>query len=272
MTIDRGALQHLTWQIAVAATVVADAASDVSVWGYNPELLEAVLADHYRAAGVAPLAAELFALATAGLDDAGWLRLAVITGMFACPQLRAVLPAVSQRMPVREQIEKAMVASAVALHAVDLGSLASSPVRAEELARRVAQGLGVSFEGETPAQSAARLTQIDYARLLAKVEDARASAEERMREQSAQCVVVHSYAPRSGMGVRPRISNRLARAGALVRTVLGVRSTVLPPYRGKPPGQLVEAARAWAEEQVAELLKRQEAEDSRVARWRRGAQ
>ena len=109
-----------------------------------------------------------------------------------------------------------------------------------------------------------------------------------MREQIAQDLVAKAKALQAGMGVRPRLSSSLARAGELVRSVLGVGfrgatkpgseadallpGAVLPPYRGRPPGQLVEAARAWAEEQVAELLKRQEAEDSRVARWRRGAQ
>lgn len=172
----------LTWEISVAANVVADSASDVSSLECDPALLEAVLADHYRDARVAPLRPDLFTLATGGLTEDDWLRFAVIVGMFGRAELRAVLPAVSQRMPVREQIEKGMVAPATALHAVDLRMLASSMVRAEELARRVARGLGIAIEGEGTAESTARLVKIDYTRLLASVDKARASAQREMDE------------------------------------------------------------------------------------------
>jgi hypothetical protein len=59
-------------------------------------------------------------------------------------------------------------------------------VRAEEFARRLACGLGIAFVGETPAESAARLAKIDYARLLGKVDAAKASAEEQMAALLAQ--------------------------------------------------------------------------------------
>lgn len=172
----------LTWQIYVAANAVADTASEVSVLESDPALLQALLADHYRDARVAPLHPDLFALATRDLDEAHWLRFAVIVGMFAHEELRAVLPAVTQRMHVREQIEKGMVAPATALHAVDLRMLSSSMVRAEELARRVARGLGIAIEGEGTAESTARLVKIDYTRLLASVDKARASAQKEMDE------------------------------------------------------------------------------------------
>jgi hypothetical protein len=170
------------WAIDIAANMMADAASDVNSSECEPALVEAVLADRYRDEGVVPLAPDVFAAVTAGLDDADWQRLAVVVGMFADSSLRAALAGVSGRMPVREQIEKGMVAPARALRAVDLRILESSMVRAEEMARRVAFGLGIAFEGETEAQSSARLAKIDYTRLLSKVDAAKTSAEQQMAE------------------------------------------------------------------------------------------
>jgi hypothetical protein len=119
---------------------------------------------------------------TSDMDDADWRRFAIIAGMFARPEVRAVLGPVSEGMSVRDQVHNGMVAPAKALRAVEPRILATHMVRAEELARRVAKGLGVAFAGETAAQSAARLAKIDYTRLLAKVDAAKASAEEQMAE------------------------------------------------------------------------------------------
>jgi hypothetical protein len=188
------------WTIDVAANVVADAASELNSSECEPALVEAVLADHYRDERVVPLAPDTFAAVTADMDDGDWRRFTVIVEMFANKEVRAALAGVSQRVTVREQIEKGMVAPAKGLKAIDDLRTLQNLIRAEELARRVAHGLGIAFAGETPAQSAARLAKIDYTRLLAKVD----------------------------------------------------------------------AAKASAEEQMAQLLKRQEDEDSRVRRWRRG--
>jgi hypothetical protein len=182
MNADGAPMGHLTWQIGLATAAVADAASDVSALECDVTLLEAVLADQYREARVPPLRPDLFTLVTMGMDEPHWLRFAVIVGMLGREELNTVIPAVSQRMPVRDQIEKGMVVPAKALQAVDLRLLCSSQVRAEELARRVARGLGVDFEGETTAESVARLAKIDYSRLIANVEAARAAAEERRDE------------------------------------------------------------------------------------------
>jgi hypothetical protein len=165
--------------------MVADVASDVSTSGCEPALVQAVLADHYRDEGVAPLAPDVFAAVTAGMDNADWQRFAVIVGILARSEVRAAIPGVSKRMPVRDQVEKGMVGTAKALKAIDLRIL-QNMVRAEEFARRLARGLGVAFLGETPAASAARLAKIDYARLLGKVDAAKASAEEQMAALLAQ--------------------------------------------------------------------------------------
>jgi hypothetical protein len=170
------------WAIDIAANMAADLAADVVSSETEPALIEAQLADHYRDEGVVPLAPRIFTMITSGMDDADWRRFAIVAGMFARKELRMVLPAVSERMAVRDQIHHGMVAPAKALRALEPRILATHMVRAEELARRVADGLGVAFAGETAAQSAARLAKIDYTGLLAKVDKAKASAEEQMAE------------------------------------------------------------------------------------------
>jgi hypothetical protein len=171
-----------TWVIEIAANMVAEVASDVGSGEREPALIEAMLADHYRDEGVVPLAPRFFTMITSGMEESDWQRFAIIVGMFARAEVRAVLGPVSEEMSVRDQVHIGMVAPAKALRSVEPRILAIHMVRAEELARRVAKGLGVAFAGETAAQSAARLATIDYTRLLAKVDAAKASAEEQMAE------------------------------------------------------------------------------------------
>jgi hypothetical protein len=59
--------------------------------------------------------------------------------------------------------------------------LGRSPARIEELARAWIAGLGAGVDGETPRESKARLAQLDYAALLARVEKAKLSAEDRVK-------------------------------------------------------------------------------------------
>jgi hypothetical protein len=84
-------------------------------------------------------------------------------------------------MHVRDQIA-ALVAVTQDLTPVELRALAASAVRAEELARRVAGALRVEIAGETRAESDQRLAKINYRRLLANVDTAKASAQEQMAE------------------------------------------------------------------------------------------
>ena len=167
---------------AAAANAVVDAARAVVEAGADPALAEARFADACRDAGAAPVAPEFFAAMTAGLNEGDWLRFQIIVGMFAVKELRAALAGVSAHMSVEEQIAEGLVAPAVVLKAVKGKILATSMVRAEELARRVAKGLGVGFTGETASASAERLAKIDYVRLLAKVDAAKELAEEQMAE------------------------------------------------------------------------------------------
>jgi hypothetical protein len=169
------------WDIALATDVAADAAAAVAAAELDMALIEAVLADQYRDAGIAPLDPAQLGVVTAGMTSADWQRLSVIVALLKEAQLRAALPGVSQRMHVRDQIE-ALVAVTQDLAIVELRALAASVVRAEELARRVASALRVEIAGETRAESDQRLAKINYRRLLANVDTAKASAQEQMAE------------------------------------------------------------------------------------------
>jgi hypothetical protein len=177
------------WDIELAANTVADAAADVQASELDIALIEAQLADHYRDCGIPPLEPAQLRVVTAKMEPADWQRMAVIVALFAVPELRSALPEVSQRMHVRTQIE-GLVREAQALASLELRILAASLVRAEELARRAARALNTAIAGETSGQSATRLAKIDYTRLLASVDTAKAAAAaqlaELLRQQEAE--------------------------------------------------------------------------------------
>jgi len=169
------------WEIELAANTIADAAAEVAAAELDIALIEAQLADHYRDEGIAPLEPAQLRVETAKMSEADWQRLAVMTALLARPELRAALPAVSQRLHVREQID-ALVRVAQALQPLELRALAASMVRAEELARRAARALDIDIAGETHSESAARLAKIDYTRLLSSVGHAKAAADAQLDE------------------------------------------------------------------------------------------
>lgn len=263
---------RLTWQIAAAAHAVADAAAGLSAAESDPPLIEALLADQYREAGVVPLSPRAFALLTADLDGKGWLRLAVIVEALTREGLHLALAAASRRISVREQVERGMVGPAKALQAVDLRMLASCPVRAEELARRVAAGLGIGIEGETRADSAARLRQIDYTRLLANVEAHRQAAEERVRrdaqkDEAELAAMLEAFL--RPWKVLPSLGTPSAAAAPRAMAGLPACAAREHRHRARAPRRLVDEAAAWAEKQVTKLLKCQEAQDERIGRRRK---
>jgi hypothetical protein len=169
------------WNIALAARTVAEAAARLTATAPDIALIEAQLADHYRDEGIAPLEPAKLGVETGGMTAADWQRLAVMGELLAVPGLRAVLPALSQRLHVREQIA-AFVKVAQALRDLEPRALAASPMRAEELARQLARELDVDLEGETRSESAARLVKIDYNRLLRSVDSAKAAAGAQLAE------------------------------------------------------------------------------------------
>jgi hypothetical protein len=180
-----GSAARPVWDIELAANTVADAAADAQAAELDIALIEAQLADHYRDCNIAPLDPANLRAVTGKMEPADWQRMAVIAALFAVPELCAVLPAVTQRLLVRAQLD-ALVRVAQALASLELRILAASLVRAEEFARRVARELNVDIAGETTSQSASRLAKIDYTRLLANVDTAKASATAQLAELQRQ--------------------------------------------------------------------------------------
>jgi hypothetical protein len=77
--------------------------------------------------------------------------------------------------------------------------LRTSGLRVEELTRAALAALGIAIAGEDPARSAAALQRLDYERLLAQAEQARAAAEGRMAQlKQAQDQDDQARSPRRG--------------------------------------------------------------------------
>lgn len=246
------------WDIAVATRVATEAAAGMGP-DCDPALTEAVLADLYRDARALPLPHGPFRELTARLDPCGWQRLAVIAGMVGSEPLRAALPAVCRKMSVAEQVEAGMVAPACALHDVSLRMLSASAVRAEELARRVAAGLGIGIQGETAAQSDTRRAQIDYPRLLQSAAAARTCVEEWLQVRQR---LEHLDEADLATWLEAALGHRAPRQPATGPLQEG---PALTDARGAW-GRLAGDARAWAQKTVAELLRSQEAHDRRAGR------
>lgn len=144
----------------------------------DPELTRARLADGCRDAGVAPVLPEEFDEATAQLDGEAWRRLAVLVGVLDLAPVRAALPQLpAGRSGVEAVAAFVGVAGNTPLLTIEV--LEQSELRVEELARRLLTGLGAAVTGEAAGESKAKLHRLDYGRLLAEAEQARAAAAER---------------------------------------------------------------------------------------------
>jgi hypothetical protein len=140
-----------------------------------PALVRARLADAYRDAGLLPASSAPFK----SLGPGDWERLAILC--CALPMVVPHLPALVGRKAVDTHVAEAFVAPARARGLLTREVLGRSPARIEELARAWIAGLGAGVDGETPRESKARLAQLDYAALLARVEKAKLSAEDRVK-------------------------------------------------------------------------------------------
>lgn len=149
---------------------LAQQATDVDV-----PLLQAEIADQLRDLGVAPMPPERFLEWSASLDAAGWQKLQIASSL---------LPSLWLEDRIRDRTKLdlygalRLVLDGEAQVGVEL--LATSDVRAEELVRRLAMALSLPIADETPEQSREELEKLDYNALLAKVDSAKLSAEERM--------------------------------------------------------------------------------------------
>ncbi|MDI3291116.1 hypothetical protein [Polyangium sp. 15x6] len=137
------------------------------------DVARAKLADLCRDLGIEPVdALELDPMA-AGLDRGAIERLALLVLVLE----RRVIP---ERALKRIFEDRARTAAREGLFDVARGSglvtldlLRGSPLRREELARRLLLGLGASVAGESMAEARAALERLDYGRLMAEAERAR---------------------------------------------------------------------------------------------------
>jgi hypothetical protein len=144
------------------------------------DLVRARLADHYRDVGLAPPDAAEFERRASGLDVEGWRRLALAVATLDDDGLRTALAGLAPRVPVSLQVERGFLGVARDTAPLTVSLVRQNAVRAEEFARHLAGRLGVGIAGETDEQSRTRLQALDYKRLLAEAEQARAAAQEKM--------------------------------------------------------------------------------------------
>jgi hypothetical protein len=161
-------------------------------------LLSARLADALRDAKVRPCHPDLFEILAADLDEQALRRCALFVSCAGSDVLRPALPALVQHAGIEAFVAKGFVELARTKALLTLELLRQSEVRREELARAWCAALGCDIVGESAEQSAARLDEIDYARLLAQAEDAKASAEERMKALREQQELAESKRTRRG--------------------------------------------------------------------------
>lgn len=167
------------WSIDFLANAVADAALGLVDDLPDAELLQARLGDHLRDMGHTPPGTDVLASMLGELDESAFRRLAVAVTLLQYEDVRIPLQPLIESGSVAQLIT-GLAATAREMPSIDLPLLARSMVRAEEFARRLARALDITFDGEDPRRSAERLSRIDYQRLLAKVDAAKLTAEERM--------------------------------------------------------------------------------------------
>lgn len=145
----------------------------------DPYLTRARIADGFRAAGMSPATPKEFDLAAAKLDGESWRRLAVLATAWDVEPFRAALPLLTADSPVTKVVTDGFITVASSAPLLTLDVLSRSEPRVEEFARRFVTGLRAIVEGETAAESKQRLDKLDYARLLAEADKAKAAATKR---------------------------------------------------------------------------------------------
>lgn len=168
------------WDLARLVDRVRDAASILEEKEIVAAVVHAKLADHYRDVGLAPPDAVEFERQASDLDGESWRRLALAVATLDDTGLRAVLAELVPKIPVAAQVEIGFLGLARDVAPLTTDLCRRSLVRAEEFARHFAAKLGVGIMGETDAVSGKRLKALDYKRLLAEADEAKAAAQEKM--------------------------------------------------------------------------------------------
>jgi len=166
------------WDLLTVTRRLRELTPELETKDVEPPLVQARLADLYRALNCEPLPPPEFGRLVAGLNPETWRRLALAVGTLDHPDIRSALA----HLPTTpsEQARHGILGTATAADVLTLSLLRQSDVRVEEFARHLADRLGVSWLGESAEHSKRRLDQIDYKRLIAEVEKAKKQAEERM--------------------------------------------------------------------------------------------
>jgi len=146
------------------------------------DLVRARLADACRDAGMPPAPPEVFDELARGLDDEAARRLALAVDALDEGELRRALPCLPAIKDDGRRLVAALRELARETPLLTLELLRDGPLRAEEFARQLIVRLGASVRGESADQSRRRLERLDYGRLLAEAEQARQSAEGRVKK------------------------------------------------------------------------------------------
>lgn len=158
-----------------------DAAKELEHTHVDPALVRARLADGFRDAGLDPAPPAAFEVMCADLDDAAWRRMAVAVSALELEEVQAALPKLIAGRRPEDLVREAFAVFAQESRLLTMALMRQSSLRTEEFTRLFVAASGAGVEGETAAESQARLERVDYARLLAQAESARSDAEERMK-------------------------------------------------------------------------------------------
>ncbi|MDI1482496.1 hypothetical protein [Polyangium sp. y55x31] len=160
-------------ELAPILAAFAQVLAEIEPAALDVDVARAKLADLCRDLGIEPVdPLELDSIA-AGLDRGAVERLALLVLVLE----RRVIPERALKRILEGRARTAAreglfdVARASGLVTLDL--LRQSPLRREELARRLVLGLGASVAGESLAEARAALERLDYGRLMAEAERAR---------------------------------------------------------------------------------------------------
>ncbi len=171
---------RVEWDLEHVVSRVRDAAPVFEARDIEVALLHARLADHYRDLELVPPEAAEFERTASDLDVEGWRRLAVAVATLDDTGLRAALAARAPWMDVSAQVQSGFLELARDIAPMTVALMRQSTLRAEEFARNFACASGLGSSGKAASSLARGCMRLDYKRLLAEAEQAKAAAHEKM--------------------------------------------------------------------------------------------
>ncbi|MEZ6129814.1 MAG: hypothetical protein R3C59_14115 [Planctomycetaceae bacterium] len=152
-------------------------------WPTQPEvavLAQARFADSCRDAGVRPVSTERFAETWVRLAEESRVRFCIALAALDVEAVRNRLPSLCSDAADAGVCLNLLQEFAERLELLTADMIQQSDVRLEEFARHFCAMAGLTIEEETAERSAARLHEINFARLMKEADAARSSAEDRM--------------------------------------------------------------------------------------------